>query len=188
MKQKLHILQINNLPDGISYDNIKKELKLNNNKQGPINIKGNEFFFKRNDIFSNNDKEELLYQYKWLVETKKILEESVPKTNIFLKIGEIYGYIMEKINANTLLEFLNLNKHKSVNDSLDIFNQIKIKINKLHNKGIAHGDLDESNILINKKNQVIFIDPYKHNTFEETKKDDNERLKMLEKILILEKR
>lgn len=188
MKYRPQVLQLNNVPEGLDYKQIKIALRQIKNEQGPLQIRGGELFFKKGEVWSNNSKEELLYQFKWLKQSREINGVNVPKPLAFLKIGDVLGYIMERINGKTLYELISTDKTNRIEDSPEIFKQIRKQINKLHGRGMYHGDIDLQNIILNNEGQVFLIDPYKHEEPKLGKLDDLKRLVEIEKNLAVVKR
>ena len=63
--------------------------------------------------------------------------------------------VMEYINGETVKNLIdNLDNHRRK----DVSYQIGEYLSKIHNMDIIHGDLTSSNILIDKNNQLVFID------------------------------
>jgi serine/threonine protein kinase len=182
MKTRLQLFELNDVPKGLDYKEIKKILREIKDEQGPVQVNGNDLFFKKGEAWSHNSKEELLYQYRWLKKSRRIDGISVPKPFVFFKIGDIGGYIMEKINGKTLEELINVNKTHIIKNLSDIFKQIKTGIHILHKNGIPHGDIDPKNILLDNNGKVFLIDPYKHENTIIGKLDDRKKLIEMEKF------
>lgn len=68
------------------------------------------------------------------------------------------GYIMRRVNGNTLSDLIR-SESLSTQDTLMVEECIAIKIERLHLKGIGHGDLNERNILLGSDLEVNLIDP-----------------------------
>ncbi len=188
MKNKLHVLQVNDVPKGLDYKEIKRILREIENKQGPVKFGENELFFKRSDVFSNNDREELLYQFKWLKKSRGIKGVNVPKPLVFVKLGEITGYIMERVNGKNLEELIKTNTPELARNFSQIIKKVLKQINILHREGMQHGDIDERNILLDDKGEVFLIDPYKHDDPGVAIVDDIERLRHIESTFSTNKR
>jgi len=83
--------------------------------------------------------------------------------------------IMKYIESETLLEFEENNRNNR-NLMKKLFENIISMLQKWHELGYSHGDLDRRNILVSKNHKIYFIDPNFKNSEEEFE-SDNELIK-----------
>ncbi len=125
--------------------------------------KNSKFFIKLSNGWTLNSPEELDYQFNWLIEARRVMEFLVPKPLVMIEIDGKQGYIMERINGNTIESMLIKNPNAVIKDKNSILDQLTWAVLCLHNNNLTHNDLALNNILLDSSGNVILIDPLSDN-------------------------
>jgi len=124
----------------------------------PIIVGSNKFAFRGWTSDPNNARQRYIITSEYLkrcpsqyfVSYEYIDEAFKWKGNNYPIIG------MEWIDGQTLTDFINENINDRIN-LLDVAEKFKSMVSELHRMGISHGDLQDGNVMICRKNQTIKI-------------------------------
>ncbi len=101
-------------------------------------------------------------QFEALEGLYRAAPENVAKPIGIIREGDkIIGYEMEFVDGMSAKEFIE--KNGSLTEELR--QKIRTAVDNLHEKGVAHGDLNPGNIMITPDGQVKFIDPFPYSNF-----------------------
>ncbi len=97
--------------------------------------------------------------------------------------GYVAGYLTEFIEGKTLKEVYTgalaaMDQQLAV-DYVRIVRGVEAAVNTLHEKGIAHGDISDTNIMVDADGTFKIIDPLRLKSMEISRKFDQEALKEL---------
>jgi serine/threonine protein kinase len=104
-------------------------------------------------------KEEALKRF--LREAQSAGNLSHPNIVTIYDVGEDEGLIyiaMEYIDGHSLESLLQKNKKFSLDEIIQLFNQIGAALDYAHQKGIVHRDIKPANILVDQNNKVSIVD------------------------------
>jgi predicted Ser/Thr protein kinase len=139
------------------------------------------FELKQNKIFQNvilKPGNYIIKVFKRFTSTEEIKYlEKLSKYGLIPKIFIINKKfsIMKYIESKTFLEFEENNRHNK-NLMKKLFENVINMLQKWHELGYSHGDLDRRNILVSNNYKIYFIDPDFKNSEEEFE-SDNELIK-----------
>lgn len=102
--------------------------------------------------------EHLRPQFERLVEMHGIVQSHVPLPLATVRNadGEFVGYVLEYVGGVTLRELLD---DGMVDEAARQLARVEAAVEKLHARGIAHGDLNASNVLAADDGRTLLIDP-----------------------------
>lgn len=111
---------------------------------------------------TENDELVTTWQFESLEKLYKAAPENVAKPIRIIKEGDkVVGYEMEFVEGMSAREFIE--KNGSLSEELR--QKIRTAVDNLHQKGVAHGDLNPGNIMITPDGQIKFVDPFPYSEF-----------------------
>ncbi|MFZ1704368.1 MAG: hypothetical protein WAT79_08470 [Saprospiraceae bacterium] len=113
-----------------------------------------------------------MYHQKRPLKFQKHLEDLTKLSGVFVKPLEVYtdvnsvlGFSMKYVNLNDYWLFNNLfNKGFCTSNNIDngfkikVLNKLKAELEKIHSNKIFVGDLNQYNIFVNEKSEILFVD------------------------------
>lgn len=121
-------------------------------------------FYKRNKYDADEKLESgAISEYLHLKKLHSILPDNVAKPFVMIldQFNLFGGYLLENIPGPTLRDVLSLEFYERYGSGyfIDLSNQLKCIISKLHAAGITHGDIKDDNIMVAYGNKLKLIDP-----------------------------
>ena len=110
----------------------------------------------------------------------KVKEEGINVPQVFEIDTEKALIIMKYIEGYKLR---NLMHNLTNSEKLNIFNKIGQQVARLHINGHVHGDITTSNIIVNEKNQIFFIDFGLHE-YSDSIEDKSVDIHLFKRVLI----
>lgn len=143
--------------------NIKKLKKLNTEATQSTIYRDKKYYYKVFNRINYEDSFTMKNLFNEL-DGKKIDGVLFPKY-LITKDNRIYGYITDNVGAKSLDMIYTKNKNLDCNQFFKIMNKASILLKRLHEEKIVVCDLNLSNILVDKKDNVYFCDTesYKYN-------------------------
>lgn len=102
--------------------------------------------------------ESLVVQFERLIAMHRVAPARFPMPVARVKStdGEFAGYILEYVQGETLRTLISTGRLKEASRQLDI---VETTLAKLHAKGMPHGDVNASNIIVGDDGRTVLIDP-----------------------------
>lgn len=124
--------------------------------------------------------------FKWICDLSKELYDAMPNfvPRIYRTNKSKLSMVMEKIQGQTLYEFINSDKYLNVDETYSIVSSMIDAVNSMHQMGYIHGDLGPKNIIIDVFYKVKLIDFTMVECINDNVDVDNQYLKKYVAILI----
>lgn len=111
---------------------------------------------------TSDDELVTVWQFEALEEIYRAAPENVARPiKIKVEGGKVTGYEMEFVEGVSAREFIEKNGLLPE----ELRQKIRAAVDSLHQKGVAHGDLNPGNVMITPDGQIKFIDPFPYPDF-----------------------
>jgi uncharacterized protein (TIGR02145 family) len=88
----------------------------------------------------------------------RMSHQHIIKVTDMIEYGDLPGFVMEYVDGPSLKEYIERKGPLSNEEIQQLFSQVLLAVNYIHNKGFVHRDLKPSNFMIDKNFQLKLLD------------------------------